>query len=283
MTLSEVEQVQRYYDHNTQSFLRYGQAGALGTIRRALWGPGVENAQQAFHYVDQLVADRLRALRNDTGALPHVVDLGCGVGASLCFIARAMPLRGTGITLSPVQVELAARRFTVEGLADRLRVLHANFCALPPELPPADVAYAIESFLHGDDPARFFTECARLIRPGGLLLLCDDMLGERASERGAALWLERFRRGWHVHTLLSPAQISALAVAAGFAQREVVDLTPYLELGRARDLGIAVLMRALGWLPIATPRWSNLLGGHALQVCLQRAYVTHKLIVYERL
>jgi tocopherol O-methyltransferase len=280
---SAVEQIRHYYDRNTDRFLRYGQGGAFGAIHRAVWGPGVADERAAFHYVDQLIADRLRALAGDAQDAPLVIDLGCGVGASLCYLAQQLPIRGVGVTLSPVQVEQAARRFTAAGLGDRLRSLRADFCALPGDIERVDMAFAIEAFLHVADPVRFFAECARVIRPGGLLLVCDDMLGDRASDPQARRWLGRFRRGWHVHTLLTPAQTAELAGAAGFRLRETIELTPYLELGRARDIGIAALMRALGWLPIAGPTFDSFLGGHALQVCLERGYLGHTVLVLERL
>jgi SAM-dependent methyltransferase len=279
---SAVERVQRYYDRNTDRFLRYGQGGAFGAIHRAVWGPGVEDEQAAFHFVDRLIADRLLTLSADAAAAPHVVDLGCGVGASLCYLARALPLRGTGVTLSPVQAELAAERFAAAGCAERLRALCADFCALPPDVERADLAFAIEAFVHVTDPQRFFAECARLIRAGGVLVVCDDMLGERATAKAARRWLERFRRGWHAHTLLSPAQTVELAGAAGFALRETIELTPYLQLGRVRDLGIAALKHALGWLPVTGPTFDSMLGGHALQVGLKRGYLTHTALVFER-
>jgi len=65
--------------------------------------------------------------------------------------------------------------------------------------------------------------------------------------------------------------------------RETIELTPYLELGRGRDIGIAALMRALGWLPIAGPTFDSFLGRHVRQVCLERGHLRHTVLVLERL
>ena len=37
----------RYYDANTLRFLRYGQGGSLGVIRRSVWAPSVRTEPEA--------------------------------------------------------------------------------------------------------------------------------------------------------------------------------------------------------------------------------------------
>ena len=103
MSPFDTEQVRRYYDRNTSSFVALGQGGSLGAIHRAVWGPGTTTREQAFHFVEDRIADVVRRLGS-----AHVVDLGCGVGASLCYLARLLPISGTGVTLSPIQVRAAA-------------------------------------------------------------------------------------------------------------------------------------------------------------------------------
>ena len=85
--------VQRYYDRHTAAFLRYGQGGGAGAIHRAVWGPGVETREAAFHYVEDRIVDQLRATL-PAAAQPSVLDLGCGVGGSLCHLAERLPIRG---------------------------------------------------------------------------------------------------------------------------------------------------------------------------------------------
>ena len=132
----------------------------------------------------------------------HVVDLGCGIGASLCYLAQRLPIRGTGITLSPTQAAIGQQRIADLGLDDRVTCLEGDYTDLPPDLGPADVAFAIESFLHAPDPSRFFAEAARLLGPGGALIIRDDMARDRQPR--SAEGLERFVRGWHVNRC-SPA------------------------------------------------------------------------------
>ncbi len=272
--------VRRYYDRNTGGFVAHGEGGAAGALHRAVWGPGVADADAAFHYVEDRLVDRLRD--RPAGQPPaHVVDLGCGVGGSLCHLASRLPIRGTGLTLSPVQVRHAERRIRAAGLADRVRCLEADYCEPPAEIPPADLAYAIESMVHGPDPARFFAACARIVRPGGLLAVCDDFL-RPADDAAARRTVERFRRGWHLNTLLHRHELSALATRAGFEHLSTDDLTPYLRLGRGRDRVAALFIAACGWLPLDRTRFGHLVGGTALQTCLAKGWIGYDLALFRR-
>jgi SAM-dependent methyltransferase len=115
----EIADIRRYYDRHTPSFIRFGQGGRAGAIHRAVWGPGINTRLEAFHSVDDQIAGLTRSLLA-ASATPCLVDLGCGVAGSLCYLAERLPIRGTGITLSPVQVRLAAQRIRDARLSDRV-------------------------------------------------------------------------------------------------------------------------------------------------------------------
>ena len=273
-------QIRHYYDRNTPAFVRLGQGGSLGAIHRAVWGPGVQDRAQAFRYVEDQIAALLATI-TPADRLVHVVDLGCGIGASLGYLAERLPIRGTGVTISPVQARIAQERIRASGLGDRVAVVEGDYTSLPAGIAPADLAYAIESFVHGPSAERFFGEAARVVRPGGLLVVCDDVL--RASgERRAARAVEQFVRGWHVNSLLPREQLRALASASGFAHEETRDLTPFLELQRSRDRVIAVLAGIAGALPVLATRMAPLVGGSALQTCLTRGWIAYDFAVFRR-
>ncbi len=279
-TQFDAADVRRYYDRHTDDFVAYGQGGKVGALHRAVWGPGADTVEAAFRYVENQILEQLRALPSG-GDRPHVVDLGCGVGASLCYLAEQLPIRGTGVTLSPVQVRHAEHRIREAGLVERVRCIEGDYCELPEDIPPADLAYAIESFVHGPDPARFFAQCARLIRPDGLLIICDDFRRPTPGS-AAARAVERFRRGWHLNTLIHSAELRTLAEAAGFDQVSTVDLSPYLDGGRPRDRLIAACVAVFGWLPLDGTRFGHLLGGSALQTCLSRSWIGYDLTLFRR-
>ena len=275
----DAARVRDYYDRNTPAFVTLGQGATFGAIHRAVWAPGVADRAAAFRYVEDRLADLIRG--QVPFGTPHVVDLGCGVGASLAYLAAILPIRGTGITLSPVQANLAARRLGEAGLAGRVVCLTGNYCDLPSGLAQADLAFAIESFVHAQDPAQLFEQCRRLVRPGGRLVICDDFRRPDAGP-GAAEAVERFREGWHVNTLLRADELQALAHARGFEHESTLDLSRYLEIHRARDRFIGALVWLIRGIPSARTRFGHLSGGHALQRCLSRGWVGYDFAVFRR-
>ena len=281
--------VRRYYDRHTSAFVSLGQGRATGAIHRAVWAPGITDRRSAFHYVDDQIAmlahtllDRAHAGTSAPDSVPlHIVDLGCGVGASLHYLAERLPMRGTGITISPVQADIAARHLAAAGLTSRITCIEGDYCDLPADVSPADMAYAIESFVHAPSPHAFFDQCRRLIRPGGLLIICDDVRGENDSVQ-ASRTIDEFCDGWHVNALLTPEALRTMAHDAGFAHEWTRDLTPYLELGRMRDRAVSLMLSTMALLGMDRSRFDDLVGGRALQTCLRRGWVRYELAVFRR-
>ena len=297
----------RYYDSNTDRFLKYGQGAESKAIHRAVWAPGIETRLQAMNYVNTLIAAALRNSAPDSTAgdehapaenisADKVLDIGCGVGGSMLYLAGHTSASISGVTISPRQAEVGQQLIAATGCAERCSIVCADFTdsALPERLPlPFDTAYAIESFLHMPDAELFFKQVARSLRPGGKLYLCDDFLasqagrlGTRRLRRGAQArrqkLLQRFKRGWQVQSLCTTSELCALAAKHGLRPVHIDDLSPYLELNRPRDIGIRILIGLLGRLPIATPFWNNLLGGDALQRLLLRGDIRYLLLQFEK-
>ena len=135
-------QIRRYYDRQTAGFLALGQGGGEAAIHRAGWGPGVTTLEEAFHFVEDQIAEGLSRLDpGDDAATPHVVDLGCGVCGSLTYLASRLPIRATRITLSSV-ARIASDRIRTIGLEDRVACVEGDYTQMPTSVPAADLAFA---------------------------------------------------------------------------------------------------------------------------------------------
>src|SRR3954454_23014384 len=194
-----------YYDANTWKFLL---GSGQRAIHRELWGPGVTTRSEALHYVHALILGHLG--RRDR----RVLDLGCGVGAAGVYLARRRPVDVVGVSNSPAQIRLAERFARGIGrLQGRVRFALADFTDLPSELVGFDMAFAIESFVHADPAAAFFRNAAAALRPGGALVIVDDV---RTGDRHDPA-LDDLMAGWHARSLVSVATAEALAADAGLA------------------------------------------------------------------
>ena len=268
-------EVRRYYENNTRRMLRWGPGRSEGVLHRPVWDPGHKERRDALHAVERRIAELLSTL-----APRHLLDLGCGTGASALWLAERLPARITGVTLSPLQVRLAGEQAAARGLTGRCRFLEADFLRLP-DLEPADTAYAIESFTHVESPGAFFAALRGRILPGGLLILCDDLLERSPPLHGTeARWVERFRTGWHLSSLSTLTEVRQQAEAQGFRLQLAEDLTPHLRL---TPPPVLALRRLLPLLPLlnASAR-ASLDGGTALQVCLHRGWVRYRFLVFRR-
>jgi SAM-dependent methyltransferase len=279
------EDVRRYYDENTERFERYGQGRGTGAIHRAVHGRGVQNEQQAFEFLDKLVLIELLGISTAFPEPLHVLDLGCGVGASLIYLAERAPIVATGVTLSRVQVTSARRRIERAGLTERVRCVEADFTALPADVRPSELAFSIEAFVHASDPAAYFRSAAQKVVPGGLLVICDDFASARAVSplaAGESQTLDDVRRHWLARSLVSVEDATTIAAHHGFALVSDRDLTSHLELARPRDRVIAALVALGKRLALGGYRFRSFVGGHALQQGLLRGLLEFHALVFRR-
>jgi cyclopropane fatty-acyl-phospholipid synthase-like methyltransferase len=263
--------VRDYYDANTWKFLLAGSRQRA--IHRELWAPGVASRGEALHHTHALVLDQLGA--DDR----RVLDLGCGVGTAALYLAQRRPVEVVGVSISPTQVRLAGRFAAREGaLQGDVRFAVADFTALPADLVGFDLAFAIESFVHANPAAAFFDRAARALRPGGALVVIDDV---RVSDRGDPA-LEDFKAGWHAPSLLSVAEAEALGAGAGLALVASHDLSALQRFGRPRDRFIHAVLPPLRRLRSRSMWAQSLVGGDALQHCHRAGLLEYRMLRFER-
>jgi MPBQ/MSBQ methyltransferase len=129
--------------------------------------------------LEQMNAEVLARLHVDAIPQPRLLDLGCGLGATLRSFARRLPgAKLVGLTRVPWQVEQATALCHAAGCADRVRILEGDY--EDTILPRAcyDGIHAIESSCHAHSPdkAALLSEAHRLLRPGGRLVVADAFL-----------------------------------------------------------------------------------------------------------
>jgi ArsR family transcriptional regulator len=105
------------------------------------------------------------------GRLGRLLDIGCGTGGVLERLAPRIE-EGLGIDASRDMLALARSRLTERGLT-HIAVRQADMYRLP--LPDAAFdAVTLHMVLHyAEDPAAALAEAARVLRPGGRLLILD--------------------------------------------------------------------------------------------------------------
>jgi len=115
----------------------------------------------------------------------RVVDVGCGTGR---WMAR---LGGVGVDASPAMLAVAGAKPGLRG-----RVAAADAVALPVATACCDLTICALTLGHVRDRAAAMAELARILAPGGTLLLTD--FHPAAAAHG---WRRTFRHGGEVYEL----------------------------------------------------------------------------------
>lgn len=156
----------------------------------------------------------------------HVLDVGCGSGSPACRLAAEHGVSVLGITTSSVGVAAATARAQAAGLtAARFEKRDGTANGLPDE--SFDRVWVLESSHLMADREALINECARVLRPGGKMVLCDlirrrDIPFLELRERRAEFAV--LRAGFGAARMDPLASYAERAEAAG------------LEVGASRDL-----------------------------------------------
>jgi ubiquinone/menaquinone biosynthesis C-methylase UbiE len=139
-----------------------------------------------------LTLGRLEQVRRDIAERlkpgDRVLDVGCGTGVLAAMLARK-GLQVTGIDISPPMMGVAARRLKEEGLESQVMLRELGAVDLDTAFQEASfdavVSTLVFSELSDDEIAYALTECRRILRPGGQLLIADEVLPDSALGRVA--------------------------------------------------------------------------------------------------
>ena len=215
-----------------------------------------------------------------------VLDAGCGLGGTVLFLHARLGGRYTGITLSPTQAQRATAEAARRGVADACRFVVRDYDSDLSDLVPAgvDLAIAIESLAHAPDPAATIARLAARIRPGGRLLLVDDVPDDTLPPGDPDV--AGFRDGWLCPAILGESALRAALASAGLVLCHDDDLTRRLHpRGGGRLAILTAASGAASWLLQRTPAqvlMGALHGGLKLERLYQRGLVRYRLIVARR-
>ena len=101
------------------------------------------------------------------GAGDHVLEVGCGVGATAVILARRYECRVTGVDNNDGMIARARERIRDEGLEDRIEFQLADARDLPYDGGQFDavICESVATFI--EEKAQVVAEYARVVKPGG--------------------------------------------------------------------------------------------------------------------
>ena len=161
------------------------------------WGVNPFNREAMLLQMNEEVLNRLQVPKGQTC---HIVDAGCGAGATLRYMAEHLPKATfTGVTLAPWLLEKGKQMNEKAGLSNRIEVIKADFQNMPLPDASANAVFCIESacYADGKDKAILIHELHRILKPGGHFVVVDAFrkndnpmpaFFEKLFRKNASLW-----------------------------------------------------------------------------------------------
>jgi SAM-dependent methyltransferase len=220
----------RYY---SESGPDYGAWSRRYNMHFGYWRRGL-NPLRLEPMLDEMTLQVLARLGVDLDAPgARLLDLGCGLAAPARLALRRHPgLTVDGVTLVPGQVREARRLAVAEGVSGgetgRLRLFVGDYTRAPLASGSYDAAYAIESACHDRGYAKlgFIREAARLLRPGGRLVLADGFLRHTGPMNPLLAWCYgRVCANWALETFANLGAFTSALAEHGFTEIAVEDVS----------------------------------------------------------
>lgn len=174
------ESFQRYYEEAGPDYAAWSANFNMhfGFFR---WGMNPFDREAMLEGMNREILDRLHLERETSmRASARVLDMGCGLGATLRSIARRVPTACLhGITLAPWQLEQGRHLNQACAEGERVALVLGDYEKTSFASGSFDAVYALESscYAHGANKSAFLNEAHRLLRPGGRIVVADGFLG----------------------------------------------------------------------------------------------------------
>ncbi len=276
MTSTLYEQIQQFYDTSSDVWERvwgehmhHGYYGSQGDRLK-------DRRQAQIDLMEELLD---RAYLPSFDRTSQLLDIGCGIGGATLYLTQKFNIKGTGITLSPVQAARAGDRAREAGLEGQAGFLVANALDVPFADESFDLVWSLESGEHMPDKARFLGECYRLLKPGGTLVLatwCHRSTENAPLTTAERQHLEQIYQAYHLPYVISLPEYESIAGGLGFTNLQVEDWS--LAVAPFWDAVIESAFDPMAMLGLLTSGWETIRG--ALAIALMRDGYRQGLIRY---
>jgi tocopherol O-methyltransferase len=207
------QKVRRFYDLGSPLYLEvYGE-----NIHDGYYTTGSETRQQA-----QVNLTRLIAKKAGIKSRARILDVGCGMGGSSIWLSENLHALTTGITVSPVQVEIATRLARERKVNSTFRVMDAedmHFSEL------FDALWVVAASTHFRSQEKFVRSASAFLKKGGKFVVFDWMADEEVADPATDRFLRPVCDGMLLNSLCSINQFLDWFIRYGYRVTFAEDVT----------------------------------------------------------
>ncbi|MCU1239498.1 MAG: hypothetical protein JWO71_224 [Candidatus Acidoferrum typicum] len=170
-----------------------------------------------------------------------ILDVGCGFGASSLYLAKHYATTVTGITISPVQVEMATQSAAAKGLDAKFLLMDAEAMTFQKQF---DILWSVESISHLQDLPAFFSSASELLKPAGSLAITDWFKKKNLTPAETRKFIDPIEKGMFVE-LQTMEDYEQLLISNGLQimHREVLNRN----CEQTWDLGLEIIKYKHFW------------------------------------
>jgi len=119
-----------------------------------------------------------------------VLDVGCGLGGTARYLAKQYKCKVVGIDLTEEYISVGKKLTELVGLSNRVELRHGSALEIPYGDERFDIVWTEHVQMNIADKNRFYSEMARVLKPGGRLLFHDIFRGIGDPPFYPAPWAE---------------------------------------------------------------------------------------------
>lgn len=270
-----IDDIRKYY---TQAHIDY----------QLVWGVSRNHSLHFGFYDDEYDShdaavknmNRVLADTADIDAGDRVLDAGCGVGGSSAWLAEHRDAEVVGSNITSSQLERARRLAAERDLDGQVRFVTDDFTDMGFRDDSFDVVWSLESVCHAKETTAFLTEAARVLAPGGRLVVADGFVTVRDLSLDQRRRMNHWLDGWAITSLAHRDDFRSALESIGFESIDYRDITEHI---RPSSRWLAVvstlcypLSRLLEFLRLRNePQTKNVVAGYYQYLTLQRELWTH--------